>query len=129
MNYYDEEPVLDFSEIEASFARNAAEAAAKVEELNVIEVKQGKITRLAVNRKMVGSISDDCHLCMDCHNAYTEKCSKVHDIYKKDLSEYPYITEGFQVLSPAPYNHVMRFVVSECENFDSDENYQKKKRR
>ena len=53
--------------------------------------------------------------CFDCANGYVSCCEKMADYpVKKDISEYPFITDGFQVYVN---NELDKFIVTRCHNF------------
>ena len=53
--------------------------------------------------------------CFDCANGYVKNCEKMADYpEKKDISEYPFITDGFQVYIN---DELDRFIVTRCNNF------------
>ena len=57
----------------------------------------------------------DCHLCGRCHNAEPSKCAKVADVHKKDIADYEFITNGYQVFDDFGKSNI--FVVKSCKNF------------
>lgn len=63
-------------------------------------------------------ISKMKHKCGNCANCRGSHCAKVHDIEKKLITEYPFITEGYQGLNSR--HQVETFIVNECANFEHD---------
>jgi hypothetical protein len=72
--------------------------------------------------KIVNSYAGDfletkSHLCwQECKNCSPSKCTKIFDSEKKNISEYPYIEEGFQVTDSE--GGIRRFFVSKCKNYE-----------
>lgn len=59
----------------------------------------------------------DCHLCSECSNGYPSMCSKVADIHKKEISDYEFITDGFQAFDNNGDSKF--FIVERCNNYVS----------
>ncbi|MBQ6546869.1 MAG: hypothetical protein IJL74_02595 [Bacilli bacterium] len=57
----------------------------------------------------------ECHLCGNCHNVQPSKCSKVADIYKKNIADYDFITDGYQSFDEFGDCDVL--VVEKCNNY------------
>lgn len=53
-------------------------------------------------------------LCWDCSNGYVSKCSKIRDLKKKNIEDYPFIVSGFQVIKN---DEIERFIVTNCKRY------------
>lgn len=66
------------------------------------------------------------HLCWDnCQNAYVSKCPKIADYPMKDINCYPFITNGYQIITDDHQEE--KLVVTECSLYQKAKVYQKKK--
>lgn len=53
--------------------------------------------------------------CFECANGYVANCEKIADYpRKKDISEYPFVTDGFQVYVN---DELDKFIVMKCKNY------------
>lgn len=56
------------------------------------------------------------HLCWNhCQNGYPHKCSKIKDREKKDIIQYPFIQDGYQIKDKE--GKVLQFVITKCQNY------------
>ena len=77
-------------------------------------VKVMKLTP-ALSKKLENK--DEIHLCWDnCVNAYTSKCDKVADVFKKTIRHYDFITDGFQVFDEK--GKLESFKVTKCKKYE-----------
>lgn len=71
------------------------------------------VTRGVITPKQIGQ--EETHLCWDCTCGTPSKCSKVKDIRKKSIGEYPFITNGYQVFTQE--GEMEKMIVTECNNY------------
>lgn len=77
--------------------------------------KEYKVVK--VSRKRYYNPSErECHLCMDCANAYPSKCQKISDRLKKPYEEYGFIKAARQTFDEN--NNVLDFAVKKCDNYE-----------
>ena len=63
--------------------------------------------------------SNNKHLCWDCLNGSPSKCKKIYDVRKKNINDYDFIINGYQIVDNN--NGLDSFIVSECKNFVLEE--------
>ena len=86
----------------------------------VVKKENGQVVVVEPTRELVREIKGTYHMCWDCANARSDKCSKVHDRNKLGLDSYEYITDGYQIYGKN--NEIDTFIVVNCNNFVKDEN-------
>lgn len=85
----------------------------------IIKKENGQVSNVEPTRELVREIRGTYHMCWDCANARSDKCSKVLDREKADLGLYEYITDGYQIYDKN--NEIDTFIVAHCNNFVKDE--------
>ncbi len=63
-------------------------------------------------------IKETSNPCFECKYGYANKCPKISDEFKKNILEYDYITDGYQV-----YNEncdVESLVITNCTKFEKE---------
>ena len=89
----------------------------KEERKMIFKKENGEVTRptnteeVRVSNENVRKI----HLCWKCDCASPLQCSKVEDIVKKEIEEYPFITDGYQIFTED--GKLDEMVVTGCNNF------------
>ena len=53
-------------------------------------------------------------LCWSCSNGYVDKCSKIKDLKKKSIEEYPFIISGYQVIKN---EEIEKFFITDCKKY------------
>ena len=91
------------------------------EKFDEISIKNGvKSLSLKIVLNIIDKIYDKTqnHLCwMNCKNATPNNCEKIKDKYKKNINQYDFITNGYQVISD---EGVETFVVTKCKNYEEE---------
>ena len=85
---------------------------------DVILVKEnGKVKIIKNTKGAVASLKlPNRHMCWEyCENASANKCEKIKDLPKKYINEYPFISDGYQVIDNN--GNVASFTVSSCNNY------------
>lgn len=88
----------------------------------ILKKKEGKIIAIKLTPSVTQRINNDCelHLCWEnCKNAEPNMCKKVADKRKKYLDQYPFVTNGYQVIGED--GKVKQFKVTECANYEKVE--------
>lgn len=87
------------------------------EKYNQSAINNGVVT-LSVKtvKKLLKQVLE--HLCLDCNNANSNRCSKIRDSDKHCIHMYPFITTGYQQFNKQ--GTVDQFFVLECQNYQSD---------
>lgn len=76
-------------------------------------------TKLHITKEEIDGVlsGSSKHLCWECSNAYTSKCSKIADLEKGPIDSYPFIRRGFQLIKDG---ELIKFAVIDCSNFIPD---------
>ena len=53
-------------------------------------------------------------LCWSCSNGYVDKCSKIKDLKKNSIEEYPFIISGYQVIKN---EEIEKFFITDCKKY------------
>lgn len=84
-----------------------------------------RVEKLQAFKLEIQSMVKDCHKCFDCANAYPSKCQKIEDVDKRNICEYDFIKEGYQIVRTNLKDDegnckskLESFVVSKCDNFE-----------
>lgn len=75
---------------------------------NIIETDYSSLRKNTLDRS-------HSHLCFDCENCSPAKCLKVFDVKKRNISNYDFISDGYQIIDKN--GEIDSFVVSNCNNF------------
>ena len=79
------------------------------------EVSYKKTESASEDKKFVESVSQSKHLCGDCDNCSPAKCLKIFDEVKRVITDYEFITNGYQVYNKE--GETRKLFISECNNF------------
>ena len=73
----------------------------KEERKMIFKKENGEVTEIARAEevRMPNDVARKIHLCWKCDCASPLQCSKVEDIVKKEIEEYPFITDGYQIFT------------------------------
>ena len=89
---------------------------------NIIRIKKnGTIEIIDYSSEAIEKLDKKrIHKCGEsCINACPSKCEKIRDYEKKDIEEYPFITEGYQAFGDD--EKIIQFAVFECKNYQKAE--------
>ena len=84
----------------------------------VVKKENGQVAIVEPTRELVREIRGSYHMCWDCANARSDRCSKVRDRNKSEIDTYEYITDGYQIYDKN--NEMDTFIVTHCNNFVKD---------
>ena len=83
---------------------------------NKFFVKKDGVISISHSQTVNDKILDkDCHLCGRCHNAEPKMCNKVADVHKKSLTDYDFITKGYQSFDENGESDIL--IVEKCEDY------------
>lgn len=75
----------------------------------------GVVSNITLSNEELKVILKEKHLCSeDCTECYANKCQKVHDHKKQNISEYEFITDGLQTFNDEVCESLL---VRECLNY------------
>mgnify|MGYP000037577245 FL=1 len=89
----------------------------KEERKMIFKKENGEVTEIARAEevRVPNDVARKIHLCWKCDCASPLQCSKVEDIVKKEIEEYPFITDGYQIFTKD--GKLDEMVVTGCDNF------------
>ncbi len=84
----------------------------------ILKKENGQVTIINPTNEELKKIKESCHMCSECTNARANRCSKIADIYKKCISAYDYISDGYQIYDEN--DDTAALIVSKCNNFEKE---------
>lgn len=96
-------------------------------ENTMLKKENGVTTSTQINNeeKEIIQNEDVEHLCWQgCANGYASKCKKIEDKIKKEINEYDFITDGYQIINDE--GQVETLVVTKCDNYVNEKEARKK---
>ena len=88
----------------------------------ILKKENGVIVEIAKTPEAVAEIKakEVPHLCWEhCDKGYVCKCEKIADIEKKEIGEYSFITDGYQVYDEEGNTEIL--MVTGCSNYKVEE--------
>ena len=85
----------------------------------VFKKENGEVRIINADEESVRKISSDyTNPCSECIKGYANKCPKMTYGHKKNIANYDFITDGYQVNNEN--GEFENLVVCKCENFEKD---------
>lgn len=89
----------------------------------IIRKLNGESRRAPYRKEILENYKHKPHLCKECNNGCPNRCKKVNDQRKRNISYYKFITQGYQIVRYGLNENgekefiVDEFIVEECDNY------------